>query len=204
MGETQCEHGSLQGACPLCEANAEIAALRAKVEQLRAYLQDSIRAETSGDIFLVKKHDLYWGIQLPGLGGTAIVEHWPAEPDVLLAAFVRTSWPAWAMPQFIKLAERWMAAFGAYGAEPDGIAIIAVERRKHINHAGWNPPSDNGELAIAAACYARAHNVDEPPAEWPWPKGWWKPAPDDRIRELAKAGALIAAEIDRIKRMKGA
>ena len=55
MGETQCEHGSLQGACPLCEANAEIAALRAKVEQLRAYLQDSIRAETSGDIFLVKK-----------------------------------------------------------------------------------------------------------------------------------------------------
>lgn len=31
----QCEHGSLARTCPLCEANAEIAALRAEVERLR-------------------------------------------------------------------------------------------------------------------------------------------------------------------------
>lgn len=94
----------------------------------------------------------------------------------------------------------------------DGIAIIAAEWRKHRGHAGWNPPADNGELAIAAACYVLAENarsygrnhVDELPVKWPWPEEWWKPTPDDRIRELAKAGALIAAEIDRIKRMKGA
>ena len=30
----------------------------------------------------------------------------------------------------------------------------------------------------------------------------WKPTPDDRIKELAKAGALIAAEIDRLQRLK--
>jgi hypothetical protein len=38
---------------------------------------------------------------------------------------------------------------------------------------------------------------------WPWDKGWWKPTPDNRIRELEKAGALIAAEIDRLQRMEG-
>jgi hypothetical protein len=33
---------------------------------------------------------------------------------------------------------------------------------------------------------------------------WWKPTPSDRIRELTKAGALIAAEIDRLKRAEQA
>jgi hypothetical protein len=32
--------------------------------------------------------------------------------------------------------------------------------------------------------------------------GDWKPSPDDRFRELVKAGALIAAEIDRLLRAK--
>jgi hypothetical protein len=31
---------------------------------------------------------------------------------------------------------------------------------------------------------------------WPWDPKWWKPTPEDRIRELEKAGALIAAAID--------
>ena len=36
---------------------------------------------------------------------------------------------------------------------------------------------------------------------WPytWAEKWWKPSPGDRIRELEKAGALIAAEIDRLQ-----
>ena len=33
---------------------------------------------------------------------------------------------------------------------------------------------------------------------WPWNGSYWKPTPDDRIKELTKAGALIAAEIDRL------
>jgi len=35
---------------------------------------------------------------------------------------------------------------------------------------------------------------------WPWGKEWWKPS--DRRRDLVKAGALIAAEIDRLDRAK--
>jgi hypothetical protein len=35
---------------------------------------------------------------------------------------------------------------------------------------------------------------------WPWDQDWWKPSPDP-IRNLVKAGALIAAEIDRLQRL---
>jgi hypothetical protein len=37
---------------------------------------------------------------------------------------------------------------------------------------------------------------------WPFFTRPWKPTPDNRIRELEKAGALIAAEIDRLQRME--
>ena len=41
---------------------------------------------------------------------------------------------------------------------------------------------------------------DGAPYLWPWRPSWWKPTPDDRVRELVKTGALIAAEIDRLRR----
>jgi hypothetical protein len=37
---------------------------------------------------------------------------------------------------------------------------------------------------------------------WPWSFEWWKPK--DRIRNLVRAGALIAAEIDRLQAMQEA
>lgn len=43
-----------------------------------------------------------------------------------------------------------------------------------------------------------------PPMLESWPRDWpheqFKPNPDDPIRDLVKAGALIAAEIDRLQR----
>lgn len=38
-------------------------------------------------------------------------------------------------------------------------------------------------------------------AAWPWDENWWKPSLDP-IRNLVKAGALLAAEIDRLQRSK--
>ena len=97
-----------------------------------------------------------------------------------------------------------------------GIEIIAKERKRQITEEGYNSKMDDsqslGELALAAACYAipyylRCSNNDSL-LPWPWSKEDYKPnrSPNKmgkgRIHELAKAGALIAAEIDRLQRLK--
>jgi len=66
--------------------------------------------------------------------------------------------------------------------------------------------NNNEELAQAAALYAlpevfRSYEYDVRNI-WPWDFKWWKPTPNDRVRELVKAGALIAAEIDRLTNTK--
>ena|SRR5690606_26741278 len=91
------------------------------------------------------------------------------------------------------------------------IDLIAQERKRQINIEGWTPPHDQdhdkGELALAAAAYALAEEIrdetksNRSPYWWPWEEQSWKPTPDDRIRELVKAGALIAAEIERLTKL---
>ena len=92
-----------------------------------------------------------------------------------------------------------------------GTDDIAAERARQIEAEGWTPDRDDeyicGQLARAATCYAYRAGWPEsggPSNEvshlWPWHKSWWKPT--DRRRDLVKAGALIAAEIDRLDRAK--
>jgi len=88
-----------------------------------------------------------------------------------------------------------------------GVEIIAEERKRQVEKEGWtadhDAEHDKGELAVAAACYAVYHtdaSVEYPrdvENGWPWAQYYWRPS--DSIRNLAKAGALIAAEIDRIQ-----
>jgi hypothetical protein len=88
----------------------------------------------------------------------------------------------------------------------NGIALITAERQRQVEEEGWTMERDiqehaHGDLADAAACYAATQNSRENTSilgVWPWDARWWKPTPNNRIRELAKAGALIAAEIDRL------
>lgn len=86
----------------------------------------------------------------------------------------------------------------------DGLSVITGERERQIGEEHRSPADDRrhakAELARAAACYAMPTGYREgsPPQHWPWHESWWKPSPDDRIRDLAKAGALVAAEIDRL------
>lgn len=89
-----------------------------------------------------------------------------------------------------------------------GAERIAAERKRQIDEDGENFSAAHDanwtadELALAAACYAlpaRVRDDTRPePEHWPWDWCWWKPTPGDRIRELERAGALIAAEIDRL------
>jgi len=93
----------------------------------------------------------------------------------------------------------------------DALNLIAAERHRQVAEEGWTPKHGDlhrgGEMAMAAASYAlpdqhRGCCDPDAPLHWPWDAEWWKPSPDDRIRELVKAGALIAAEIDRLQRLK--
>lgn len=85
-----------------------------------------------------------------------------------------------------------------------GVALIMQERERQISVEGWTPEHDDshiyGELAMAAACYAMPPNKrymeSYGPRDWPWESDDWKPS-DDRVRDLVRAGALIAADIDR-------
>jgi hypothetical protein len=92
-----------------------------------------------------------------------------------------------------------------------GAALIAAERRRQIDGEGWTADHDQmhagtDDLALAAVTYAlpadrreEVVGIDGLPETWPWNVRWWKPTPDDRIRELVKAGALIAAQIDLLR-----
>lgn len=107
-----------------------------------------------------------------------------------------------------------------------GSELIAVERQRQIESENWTAEHDdeysNGELSAAASAYAypilEYWNSYQVPMIWPFEQSWWKPAykylswgPIEditdsskvqcRIRDLIKAGALIAAEVDRLQRV---
>lgn len=104
-----------------------------------------------------------------------------------------------------------------------GIELIAAERKRQISSGGWSSAHDdeheNGDIVSAAISYSifawwklvgTACGWNRPMVDtiigdnwFPWDSTWWKPSEDDQVRNLVKAGALIAAEIDRIQRATG-
>ena len=90
-----------------------------------------------------------------------------------------------------------------------GAERIAAERQRQIESEGWSEDHDRqwvgGELAIAAACYAVhdyfgievVNTIDRRDA-FPFCTEWDKREKHDELRRLTIAGALIAAEIDRL------
>lgn len=89
-----------------------------------------------------------------------------------------------------------------------GADLIAAERNRQMEAEGYSPEHDDKhkpeEFAMAAIAYALPEwmrwTYKGECEWWPFEKESFKPSPDDRVRELVKAGALIAAEIDRIQR----
>jgi len=89
----------------------------------------------------------------------------------------------------------------------DGAELIATERQRQVDEEGWTAEHDDqhsrGELAKAGAVYAMPSNGSWKAANWPFEPDSinhdWNTA-EGRIRELVRAGALIAAERDRLRR----
>jgi len=107
------------------------------------------------------------------------------------------------------------------GFMSEGLDRIRAERARQMNEEGWTAEHDDGhtegELASAALCYIvayrdaaydyvvnKTYDPELHPAQkvcedyWPWDDGAWRPT--GGLRDLEKAGALIAAEIDRLLR----
>lgn len=100
-----------------------------------------------------------------------------------------------------------------------GIELIAAERKRQVENEGWDAEHDVqhdcDELVRAAVSYAilETHIVthrsgvpinglkEKDLAElfWPWDDPP-HPKPKRRLKNLVRAGALIAAEIDRLQR----
>jgi len=99
-----------------------------------------------------------------------------------------------------------------------GLTLITEERLRHIDK-GYTPSHDDqhktGEIVAAARCYALLAETQNPGhgwtkamvedhifenEEWPWDSEDWKPS-ESQTQNLIKAGAMIAAEIDRLHRL---
>lgn len=98
-----------------------------------------------------------------------------------------------------------------------GAELIAIERERQMSVEGWDAQHDDEhldyDLASVGALYALNLLLTKHPnysmffdkifSWWyPWDGMYWKPTPDNPIKQLTKAGALIAAEIDRLQRIQ--
>lgn len=96
-------------------------------------------------------------------------------------------WFGYQLRRVVERARPWPNNYGALR--------IAMERQSHFEGGKWSPEHDdahaNGELAEVAGCLA--FSVLDP-----W--GLLVKHEKDRIKQLTVAGALIAAEIDRLLR----
>lgn len=101
-----------------------------------------------------------------------------------------------------------------------GIVAIGTERARVLHEEGYDLDHDadehtHGELVDAAICYLLGHGQDrrqpaslQVPSRWPWDAEDFKPgstgnADTDRLRDLTRAGQLIAAEITRLTSSTG-
>lgn len=108
-----------------------------------------------------------------------------------------------------------------------GIELIAQERQEQIDKLNYSLEHDmqhsDGELIRAAKAYLNPFDLTDTisrvdlndydpediarlkkeniefPVDWPFDPSEWHGEDDTRITQLAKAGALIAAEIDRLQ-----
>lgn len=138
----------------------------------------------------------------PDNGGTGLRGATIAEvADAITGAFASPS-AAPAGPSAATTRAAWGG--GEDGPESSGVALIAAERARQVTAKGYTPEHDahhgDGDLIRAAVAYATlaaGATEEHTAAWWPWDRSGFKPG-DGRLRALVKAGALIAAEIDRL------
>lgn len=88
----------------------------------------------------------------------------------------------------------------------NGCGLIAEERVRQQQTLGYEPEGDDHytreelrEAAMSHLAICDDGNDDDYVLRhcWPWDVTFWKRGDDNKVRHLVKAGALVAAEIDR-------
>lgn len=98
-----------------------------------------------------------------------------------------------------------MSNFETDGYLKNGCGLIAEERERQMRKLGWSESHDDSHddeaLRDAAIAYAMVcdDRADNPPNCWPFDPEEFHYSPY-KARNLVKAGALLAAEIDRLYR----
>ena len=87
-----------------------------------------------------------------------------------------------------------------------GADLIREERRRQIEVEGYDSMHDRHHTPQVLCRAAVGYALHEDPSKlvsdaaanlWPWTRDFWKPK--DQLRNLVRAGALIAAAIDRLQ-----
>jgi hypothetical protein len=98
-------------------------------------------------------------------------------------------------------ADELATAAAAYAQRPDRRSLIRLIQDPA--DGGWYYDNAHTRSTCGPRCTCAKRGIpdDAPkkdvPEDWPFDPSWWKPS-EDRVRDLVKAGALIAAEIDRL------
>lgn len=83
----------------------------------------------------------------------------------------------------------------------NALDLIANERARQIAVKGYttahDDEHDHGEIAQAAAEFSAPYSIGLAPDSWAYNRD-----EDTRLEQLAKAGALIVAEMERLARME--
>jgi predicted RNase H-like HicB family nuclease len=157
-----------------------------------------------------------WGAYVPTLPGVGVSAETREEVEQLIGEAIRLHLKEmWENVKELHHLRDVAALVKAAAAMPrkDGAFLIASERVRQVTEEKWMPEHDDehdlGQLLSAAVGYVDVADAQvsgdvtpgdlDVPFDWPWDRASWKPSPDP-IRNLTKAGALIAAEIDRLQR----
>ncbi len=207
--------GALLAALAVAEDRSQLAVL---VDLYEAAADHSVGAQP--DSRTARRTDWMepeYGLRRPELALVLNLAACRIERQTFVCELQRLDWPCGQADELADLVCHLLAALSAPAghdrarqedAESPSIALIAAERQRQVEAEGWTAKHDDrhvdAELARAAACYALppdgGRGPFDVPTHWPFEARSWKPTPDDRVRELVKAAALIAAEIDRLLR----
>ncbi len=82
----------------------------------------------------------------------------------------------------------------------NGHELIEIERKRQISDEGYSEKEDSAKyMGLRSLEYAAEAYEYSDINKWPWDIKYYKPSPNDLIKQRVKSGALYQAEVDRLR-----